>query len=49
VFITELARYLTGQTNAMDNLSDSIKSEIIYNINRTLDTVLIGENSVKCI
>ena len=49
VFVTELARYLTGQSNAINNLSDAIKSEIMYNINRTLDTVLMGENSVRCV
>ena len=49
VFVTELARYLTGQSNAFNDLPESLKSEIMYNINRTLDTVLMGENSVKCV
>ena len=49
VFVTELARYLTGQSNAINNLSEADKSEIMYNINRTLDTVLMGDNSVKCV
>lgn len=49
VFVTELARYLTGQNNAISNLDQSIQNEIIYNVNRTLDTVLMGENSVKCV
>lgn len=49
VFVTELAKYLTGQKNAISNLEQSAQDEIIYNINRTLDTVLMGENSVKCI
>ena len=49
VFITELAKYLTGQNNAISNLDQSIQNEIIYNVNRTLDTVLMGENSVKCV
>lgn len=49
VFVTELARYLTGQSNAFNDLPEALKSEIMYNINRTLDTVLMGENSVKCV
>lgn len=49
VFVTELAKYLTGQNNAISNLDQSIQNEIIYNVNRTLDTVLMGENSVKCV
>lgn len=49
VFVTELAKYLTGQKNAISNLEQSAQDEIIYNINRTLDTVLMGENSVKCV
>ena len=49
VFVTELAKYLTGQNNSISNLEQSIQNEIMYNVNRTLDTVLMGENSVKCI
>ena len=49
VFVTELAKYLTGQKNSISNLDQSIQNEIIYNVNRTLDTVLMGENSIKCV
>lgn len=49
VFVTELAKYLTGQNNAISNLDQSIQNEIMYNVNRTLDTVLMGENSVRCV
>ena len=49
VFVTELAKYLTNQHSALDNLNDKIKHEIFYNINRTLDTMLMGDASVKCI
>lgn len=48
-FITELARYLTNQQSALDNIDPKIQYEIFYNINRTLDTVLMGETSVNCI
>lgn len=47
VFVTELAKYLTGQNNAIFNLNQQAQNEIMYNINRTLDTVLMGEDSVK--
>ena len=49
VFITELAKYLTGRSNELSSLPDNIKHEIFYNINRTLDTMLMGKASVKCI
>ena len=49
VFVTELAKYLTGRKNAISSLEQSIQDEIIYNVNRTLDTVLMGENSVRCV
>lgn len=49
VFVTELAKYLTGQTSAINNLSNSSKYEIFYNINRTLDTVLMGDLSVRSV
>jgi hypothetical protein len=49
VFVTELAKYLTGRANDLSNLPDNLKHEIFYNVNRTLDTMLMGEVSVKCI
>ena len=49
VFVTELAKYLTGRSNDLSILPDNIKHEIFYNINRTLDTMLMGDASVKCI
>lgn len=49
VFVTELAKYLTGRSNDLSVLPDNIKHEIFYNINRTLDTMLMGDASVKCI
>ena len=49
VFVTELAKYLTGRSNELSTLPDNIKHEIFYNINRMLDTMLMGDASVKCI
>lgn len=49
VFVTELAKYLTGRSNALSSLPTNIQYEIYYNINRTLDTMLMGDASVSCI
>ena len=49
IFITELARFLTDQESALDSIPNNLKYEIFYNINRTLDSMLMGEASVNCI
>ena len=49
VFITELAKHLVGYQSTIDDLPDNIKYEIGYNINRMLDTILMGDASVNCI
>lgn len=49
VFVTELAKYLTNRSNTISKLPENFQHEIFYNINRTLDTMLMGEASVKCI
>lgn len=48
-FITELAKYLTGQRSALDGLDQKLKYEIFYTTNRMLDSILMGNLSVKCI
>ena len=48
-FITEFAKYLTGQRNALNNLDQKSQYEIFYNMNRTLDSILMGEASVNSI
>lgn len=48
-FITELSKYLTGQPNALSKLDKKAQYEIFYNINRTLDSILMGGASVNCI
>lgn len=47
VFVEELAKLLTGQDSSLSKLSDSEITKIIYNINRTLDSMLMGEYSVQ--
>ena len=49
VFITEYAKYLTGQESAIDSLDESVISKINYYIRRNLDSVLMGEYSVKAL
>ena len=47
VFITEFAKYLTGQENDIPNLPKEVQHEIFYNTKRLLDTILMGDYSVK--
>lgn len=47
VFITEFAKYLTGQENDIPNLPKEVQHEIFYNTKRLLDIILMGDYSVK--
>ena len=47
IFVEEFAKLLTNQTNDLTNLSSSDMSKLIYNINRTLDSALMGKYSVQ--
>ena len=49
VFITELAKYLSGISSALDDIDSKIMYDISYNMYRLLDTVLMGGTSVKAI
>lgn len=49
VFITQLSKYLTGQKSDLDSLDEKYKYEIFYNMNRTLDSIFMGDASVQCI
>lgn len=46
LFIQEYSKFVVGEESLIDNLSDAVKYEIQYNINRVLDSVLFGEDSV---
>lgn len=46
VFVEEFSKYLSGIENTMSNLSEDILYQINYNIIRTLDTILMGDNTV---
>lgn len=49
IFVTEVAKYLSSLPSNIDQLEDSFKYEILYNVKRTLDTILMGQDSVKTI
>lgn len=49
IFISEVAKYLTGQSSEIKNLGEANLYEINYGIKRVLDTILMGETSVKTI
>lgn len=49
IFVTEVAKHLTGQSSFIDNLDPNIRYEILYNTRRLLDSILMGQDSVKTI
>ena len=49
LFITELAKYFSGLPSELMNLDQKDMHELTYNIKRTLDTILMGQDSVKTI
>lgn len=49
ILVTEVSKYLTGQPSSLANMDSKTRYEISYNIKRMLDTVLMGQDSVKTI
>lgn len=49
VFVDQFSKYLVGVNSNMSSLSDDILYQINYNITRTLDTILMGDNSVQAL
>ena len=47
LLIQEYAKYAVGKDSLIDQLTEEQQYEIQYNINRVLDSVLFGENSVS--
>lgn len=47
IFISEVSKYLTGQPSNVGNLDSKLQYEISYNVNRLLDTILMGQDSVR--
>lgn len=49
VFVDQFSKYLVGVNSNMSSLNDDILYQINYNITRTLDTILMGDNSVQAL
>lgn len=49
IFVTELAKFVTNQNSAIQELPEYIQEEILYNIKRLLDSMLMGDISVRTI
>lgn len=49
IFVTELAKFAANKRSSIQQLPDFIQSEIIYNIKRLLDSMLMGDVSVKTV
>lgn len=49
IFVTEVAKLITGRPSNLANLQPNLQYEIQYNLRRALDTILMGQNSVDTI
>ena len=49
IFVTETSKYLSGLSGQLNLLDESVLYEIHYHIKRLLDSVLMGQYSVKSI
>lgn len=49
VFVDQFSKYLAGIKTEMSNLDPDILYQISRNISRTLDTILMGDNSVSAL
>lgn len=49
IFVTELAKFITNKNSAIQELPEYVQEEILYNIKRLLDSMLMGDISVRTI
>ena len=49
IFVSEVSKYLSGLPSSINQLSKQLQYEIMYNVKRTLDTILMGQDSIKTI
>ena len=49
IFVTELAKYVSNKPSILQNLPMFVQEEMLYNIKRLLDSMLMGDISVKAI
>lgn len=49
IFVTEFAKFVADKESVLQQLPENIQEEILYNIKRMLDSMLMGDVSVKAI
>ena len=49
LFVTEMSKYLAGESSIIEQLDEHTINELHYNMKRLLDTALMGQYSVKSI
>ena len=49
LFVTEMSKYLAGESSIIEQLDEHVINELHYNMKRLLDTALMGQYSVKSI
>ena len=49
IFVDQISKYYTGQESVISKLNNNQKYELEYNINRVLDTILMGDFSTNSI
>ena len=49
LFVTEMSKYLAGESSIIEQLDGHTVNELHYNMKRLLDTALMGQYSVKSI
>lgn len=47
ILVTEVSKYMAEIPSAITNLNEDTKYEIMYNVGRMLDTILMGKDSAK--
>lgn len=49
ILVSEFSKYLSGQTSLVSKLPETALHEVEYNIKRVLDSMLLGEQSIKSV
>lgn len=49
IFVTEFAKFLTNKSSIIEQLPEYVQHEILYNVRRLLDSMMMGDVSVKTI
>jgi hypothetical protein len=49
IFVTEFAKFISNKNSLIHELPEFVQEEILYNIKRLLDSMLMGDTSVKTI